>query len=168
MKRNALIFLAIAFFILLFLPIQSAAENDKIIIVKIKKKTLELIENGKIIKKYRIRVGKKSTPTPIGEGYIFEKRNPAIFKYQDPPNKGKVVRYSILGNGRIVKIDYKKIRALGFRINGYKTDKYSIHSITDPSTIGKAISGGCVGLTIKDMLGLYPLIEKNTKIIINP
>lgn len=171
MRRRAAA-LMISMILIFCSPLVSAAEqnqsqnNSKIIVVEIKKKVLKLVESGEVLKEYRVRVGKKATPTPLGEGYIFKKRDGAIFRYQDPPNKGKIIRYSALSNGKTIKIDYKKMKALGFRIKGHKTDKYSIHSITDYSTIGKAVSNGCIGMKIEDMLELYSITEKGTKIII--
>ena len=154
---------------LIFYPLVLTGSNyNKLILVEIQKNSLKLFENGELKKEFPVRVGKKETPTPTGEGYIFEKREGAIFRYQDPPNKGKIIRWSSLSDGRIIKVPYKKIRALGFRIKGHHTDKYSIHSVTDPATIGQAVSNGCIGMKIEDMLELYPLVEKGTKLIIVP
>jgi lipoprotein-anchoring transpeptidase ErfK/SrfK len=44
--------------------------------------------------------------------------------------------------------------------------QYSIHSITCPETAGRAISHGCIGITIEDMLVLYPKVPVGTKVII--
>lgn len=142
--------------------------KSQLIIVEIKKRVPKFYENGEIKKEFPIRVGKEKTMTPIGQGYIFEKRERAIFRYLDPPNKGEIIRWSRLSDGRIIKVPYKDIRALGFRIKGYNTNKYSIHSVTDPATIGQAISHGCIGMKIEDMLELYPLVKERTKIIIRP
>ncbi len=158
-------------YLIVYPPILTAMPidpNRKLLLVEIQKTSLKLFEYGELRREFPIRVGKKQTPTPVGEGYIFEKRERAIFRYVDPPHKGQIIRWSRLTDGRIIKVPYNKIRALGFRIKGYNTDKYSIHSITDPATIGQAISNGCIGLTIEDMLELYPLVEIGTMIIIVP
>ncbi|HDH07764.1 MAG TPA: murein L,D-transpeptidase [Candidatus Moranbacteria bacterium] len=146
----------------------STCSAEKMIVIKLKDKTLEFYDAGTLIKKYDVRVGKKPTPTPTGDGYIYEKRKRPVFRYIDPPNKGKVIKYVTLGSGKTIKVPRNKMRSLGFRINGYDTDKYSIHSTNHTDTIGKAISNGCVGMRIEDMLEFYPLIEVNTKVTIEP
>ncbi|MEK7574567.1 MAG: L,D-transpeptidase [Patescibacteria group bacterium] len=167
-KSLAMFILSIGFLISPILALADLDHANRLIIVEIENRKLKFYENGEIKKEFSVRVGKKETPTPVGEGYIFEKRERAIFRYHDPPNKGKIIRWSQLSNGQNVLIDYGKIKALGFRINNCDSDKYSIHSVTDPETIGKAISGGCVGINIEDMLELFPLVELGTKIVIKP
>lgn len=165
----------ISLFLLVFLltglhgnpSLASSFSGEKIIKVDLNKKILELYKNGKLIKKFSIRVGKKRTPTPKGNGYVYIKRKRPIFRYQDPPHKGKIIRMSQLSNGKTIKVPHEKMRALGFRIKGSDTYKFSIHSTTHADTIGKSISNGCIGLNIEDMLELYPLVEVGTKIIIN-
>lgn len=154
-------------YLILYPPVLTGS-NHKLILVEIQKMSLKLFEDGKLKKEFSVRVGKKQTPTPIGQGYIFEKRERAIFRYLDPPHKGEIIHWSRLIDGRVIKVPYNKIRALGFRVKGYNTDRYSIHSVTDPATVGQATSHGCIGLKIEDMLELYPLIEHGTKIIIMP
>lgn len=167
-KPLVMLILAIGFLISPILALADLGRDSRLIVVEIENRKLKFYENEEMKKEFSVRVGKKETPTPVGEGYVFEKRERAIFRYHDPPNKGKIIRWSQLSDGQRVLIPYEKIKALGFRINNCDADKYSIHSVTDPETIGKAISGGCVGIGIEDMLELFPLVELGTKIIIKP
>ncbi|MDF2874458.1 MAG: ErfK/YbiS/YcfS/YnhG family protein, partial [Sporomusa sp.] len=43
------------------------------IIIRIHDRVLELYDNGKLFKRYRIAVGKRATPTPIGEWNVVYK-----------------------------------------------------------------------------------------------
>ena len=132
-------------------------ENQQLILVNLTKRTLELYDQDKVIFKCKVRIGKKGTPTPVGMGYIYEKRGRPVFRYVDPgPQKGEVINYAECGDG-LKKVIHSKMRALGIRIKN--TDRYSIHSTTCSETIGQNISNGCIGMTIPDMLKLYPLVE---------
>jgi len=156
----------------LFLPhfvfADAVKSADQLILISISNRIIQFYENGELKKQYKIAVGKKQTPTPVGNGYIYKKRKQPVFRYVDEgPKKGEIIRWSRIDNGKLVKIPYKKMRALAFRINGHKTDKYSIHSTTEKNSIGKAVSNGCVRMKIKDLLELYPMVKKGAKVIIN-
>jgi lipoprotein-anchoring transpeptidase ErfK/SrfK len=115
-------------------------------------------------KAYNISIGKESTKTPTGRGYVYEKRPDILFVYSEGKFKGKTIRYYTDKNGYRKRIPYKNMRALGIKING--KIRYAIHSTTEEINIGKAVSKGCVRMSIKDMLELYPQVEKGTIIII--
>lgn len=148
------------------MSISGETADNTLIKVDTGQKMLYLIIGEQIIKQYPIRIGKKESPTPIGEGYIYVKREMPIFRYKDPPDKGKIIRYSKQNNGEFIRVPYEKMRALGIRIKGYPTDKFSIHSTTAEDSIGKAVSNGCIGMKINDLLELFPLVKEGDKIII--
>ncbi|MBI2676618.1 MAG: L,D-transpeptidase [Candidatus Yanofskybacteria bacterium] len=135
-------------------------ENKQLILINLTKRTLEFYDQDKIIFKCRIRVGKRGTPTPVGSGYVYEKRERPVFRYVDPgPQQGEVINYAECADG-LKKVVHSKMRALGIRIKN--TDRYSIHSTTCSETIGKPLSNGCIGMTVQDMLKLYPLVQDKT------
>ena len=88
---------------LILYPSVLTGSNHKLILVEIQKMSLKLFEDGELKKEFPVRVGKKQTPMPIGQGHIFEKRERAIFRYLDPPHKGEIIRWSRLIDGRIIK-----------------------------------------------------------------
>jgi len=143
-------------------------ENAKLITVDMEKRVLKFFENGELKKEFPVRIGKAETPTPIGEGHIYIKREQMVFRYVYGPRKGKIIRWSKLSDGKLIEMPYKDMRGLGFTIPGCDPYKYHIHSTTEEDTIGQACSHGCVGMKIEDMLELYPLVEVGTKIIIEP
>jgi len=151
------------FFINLFsVPKQSTDSEDQLILVSLKTKTLQFFENGKLIHEFSVRIGKSLTPTPIGEGYIYEKRKKPIFRYVDPgPNQGQIIKLAECGDG-FKEVDYLKMRSLAIKINGMR--RYSIHSTTCSETMGQAISNGCIGMNIPDMITLYPRVHTQIKI----
>lgn len=146
--------------------------NDNVeIYVNIPAFKLRLISNGKVIKEYKIRVGRPEKKTITGVGSITRKFKTSYFRYTDGPNKGEIIRYSNIKdryNGKVIKrikIPYEKIRGLELEINGIITGQI-IHATTNPETLGYACSSGCVGLSIDDMLDLYSKVNVGTKVLI--
>lgn len=139
-------------------PPQKILQVNQLIIISLSTKTLEFYDQNKLIFKCSVRIGKKGTPTPLGTGYIYEKRDRPVFRYVDPgPQKGEIINYAECGDG-LKKVNHSKMRALGIKTKN--TTKYSIHSTTCSETIGQAISNGCIGTTVQDMLKLYPLVKE--------
>ena len=170
------LFLAIFF-------IGQAIAQDQLLVVHRKSMRVDLWEEGMRVGTYPIRVGRDRRKTPIGKGIITEKNDRPIFRYVDPgPNQGKVVRFSECEGG-LVRVDYKKMRALRMRYtemaesekeirrrnlipNG--EERFSFHSVTCDETIGEAISKGCVGLSVPDMLSLFDAVRVDSKKKIYP
>jgi len=145
---------------------------------------LDFFENDSLVFQFQIGIGKPHRETPIGEGYIYEKRERVIFRYSDPgPEKGKIITRAECADG-LKRINYKLMRALGLHytkmaenqkiikrlhLKTQGEERYSIHSVTCEETIGHALSKGCIQLRIADMLKLFPLVregEGGTKFII--
>ena len=107
------------------------------ILINTKDKKLSLYRENKLIKTYPIAIGKPSTPTPKG---VFKIINKAI-------NPGGPFG----------------IRWLGLSApNG----DYGIHGTNTPSSIGKAVSNGCVRMFNKDVLEVSNLVRIGTKVTI--
>lgn len=86
---------------------------------------------------YPVAVGKKSTPTPIGTWKIIQKTvNPG------GPFGVRWMRLSVPWGG------------------------YGIHGTNNPSSIGKAVSHGCVRLYNKDVIEVYNLVPLGTPVYI--
>lgn len=135
---------------------------------------LEFVGNDSVVFNAPIRVGKKNFPTPLGEGYIGEKRSHPVFRFVDPgPKRGQVVDSAECASGK-VRVNYKKMRALMLHYDALalpekitkrrhlKTEgeeRFSIHSVTCSETIGRAISKGCVGMSVPDMLELFEFVR---------
>jgi hypothetical protein len=105
------------------------------IVVKIAERILELHNEGKLYKKYRIAVGKSSTPTPIGEWIVIWKS----FRSGD-----------ILGT-----------RFLGLDV---PWGGYGIHGTNRPWSIGHFISQGCIRLRNNDIEELFNWVPVGTPV----
>jgi len=107
------------------------------ILINTKDKKLSLYRENKLIKTYPIAIGKPSTPTPKGEF--------------------KIINKAINPGGPF------GIRWLGLSApNG----DYGIHGTNTPSSIGKAVSNGCVRMFNKDVLEVSNLVRIGTKVTI--
>jgi lipoprotein-anchoring transpeptidase ErfK/SrfK len=51
---------------------------------------------------------------------------------------------------------------------GNKDTLYRLHGTVDPSSIGKAVSSGCVRMFNQDIMDLYERVPLNTKVIVLP
>jgi hypothetical protein len=105
------------------------------IVVKISDRILELHNDGKLYKKYRIAVGKSSTPTPIGDW---------------------VVRWKSFRSG-----DIFGTRFLGLDV---PWGGYGIHGTNRPWSIGHFISQGCIRLRNNDIEELFEWVPVGTPV----
>ena len=111
------------------------------VLVSIPDRKLALFENGKVVRIYRIAVGKASTPSPAGEFKIVVRvSNPGYY------HKGQVI-----GAG--------KGNPVGTRWMGLSAKGYGIHGTNQPKSIGKAASLGCIRMGKQDIEELFTLVE---------
>jgi hypothetical protein len=114
--------------------------SQRLIVVSLEDRKLALVENGQLRKIYRVAVGKRSTPSPMGT-FTIERRvaNPV---YQ---HDGKTIQP---GPGNPV----------GTRWMGLSLRGYGIHGTNAPRSIGKAASHGCIRMAKADLEELYELV----------
>lgn len=132
---------------------ESFWEKEWIIVVNKSKKILTVYKNGEVYKKYPVALGKESSPTP---DYKFR----IINKIVDPYWGGMGGKYKPVKGG-----DPKN--PLGRRWLGLSTEKYwgyGIHGNSDPFSIGKYISAGCIRMINEDVDELFEYIPVNTEV----
>jgi lipoprotein-anchoring transpeptidase ErfK/SrfK len=111
------------------------------VLVSIPDRKLALLEKGKVVRIYRVAVGKTSTPSPVGEFKIVNRvTNPTYY------HKGQVIA---AGKGNPV----------GARWMGLSAQGYGIHGTNQPNSIGKAASTGCIRVGKKDLEELFALVD---------
>jgi lipoprotein-anchoring transpeptidase ErfK/SrfK len=111
------------------------------VLVSIPDRRLALLENGKIIRIYRVAVGKTSTPSPAGDFKIVNRvANPTYY------HKGQVVPAG-------------ENNPVGSRWMGLSTPGYGIHGTNQPRSIGKAASTGCIRMGKHDVEELFALVN---------
>lgn len=155
-----------------------AFSQEQSLVVHRQSMRVDLYERGILQWTFPVRIGSEDNKTPLGKGYISEKIRTPIFRYVDPgPKKGKIVDFSECVE-ETIRIDYREMRALRMIYTGMTEPRkeirrrglspkgeyrFSVHSVVCPETIGKAISKGCVGLSIPDMLRLYKAVRVDRK-----
>jgi hypothetical protein len=118
--------------------------------------TLRLFKHLKLVKTYRIAVGRIGLETPAGEYTINDKQINPSWHVPLSSWAGALA-------GRIIPPgpdDPIKARWLGF-FNGA-----GIHGTDEISSIGTAASHGCIRMTIPDVEDLYPRVPLHTPIYV--
>lgn len=118
------------------------------IIVDKSQNILTLKSADKIVKTYRVSTGINNC-TPVGTFKV-------INKIVDPP------WYTA---GTVFKPDDPK-NILGSRWLGLSAQGYGIHGTTQPQSIGKQVTSGCVRMKNSDVEELYSVVPEGTEVVI--
>jgi hypothetical protein len=134
--------MAMAMAITMYAAAQQAPAREPVrqIVVSLEDRKLALMEDGQVKKIYSVAVGKESTPSPVGT-FTIERRvaNP-VYRH----------------NGRVVEPG--PANPVGSRWMGLSTKGYGIHGTSDPKSIGKAASHGCIRMGKTDLEEFYALV----------
>jgi lipoprotein-anchoring transpeptidase ErfK/SrfK len=107
------------------------------IVVSIPDRKLALVEDGRVVKIYRVAVGKLSTPTATGAFRIVRRlSNPAYYQ----PG---------------VVIPPGQRNPLGTRWLGLAQPGLGIHGTSEPGTVGRFASHGCIRMRNRDVEELF-------------
>jgi lipoprotein-anchoring transpeptidase ErfK/SrfK len=110
------------------------------IVVSIADRKLALMEGDRVVRIYAVAVGAVATPSPAGSFTVVERlTDPAWY------SPGKVVPP---GKGN----------PLGTRWIGLSIKGYGIHGTSNPRSIGRRASHGCIRLRNEDVEELFELI----------
>jgi lipoprotein-anchoring transpeptidase ErfK/SrfK len=111
------------------------------VLVSLPDRKLALFENGKVVRTYRVAIGKTSTPSPAGAFKIVNRvTNPTYY------HKGQVIAAG-------------KDNPVGSRWMGLSAKGYGIHGTNQPNSIGKAASTGCIRMSKRDLEELFELVN---------
>lgn len=112
------------------------------IVVNVPAMRLDLLENGELVKSYRIAVGKRSSPTPLGAYRVAR-------LVKDPAWYGPHKQIVEPGGGNPV----------GTRWIGLDKRGYGIHGTNAPKSIGRAASHGCIRMRNADAEDLFSRVR---------
>jgi lipoprotein-anchoring transpeptidase ErfK/SrfK len=127
-------------------PAQTArsAANDpvhRVVLVSIQDRKLAVIENGTVIARFSVAVGKAASPSPTGEFQIVTRVcNPSYYR----PG-------TVIASG--------KDNPLGTRWVGLSQKGYGIHGTNAPRSVGHPASHGCIRLRNRDMERLFAMLR---------
>ena len=123
--------------------------NEKFnIIVDKSQNILTLKSADKVIKTYHVSTGLNNS-TPVGTFKI-------INKIVDPP------WYTA---GTVIQPDSPK-NILGTRWFGLSVQGYGIHGTTEPQSIGKQVTSGCIRMKNAEVEELYQIVPEGTEVVI--
>lgn len=126
------------------------ALESQVIVVSLQDRELALLENGQVKVIYPVAVGKASTPSPTGIYTIVNHvKNPTYYHHGVviPPG-----RWNPVGN-----------RWMGLSVAGY-----GIHGTDVQSSVGKAVSHGCIRLRRADIEALFAQVKVGDRVEIFP
>jgi lipoprotein-anchoring transpeptidase ErfK/SrfK len=119
----------------------AAATRNRRIIVSIPDRKLALLEEGRVLRVYKVAVGARVSPSPTGEFKVVRRlTNPT---YYHPG----------------VVIPPGKDNPLGTRWIGLDRPGYGIHGTNQPRSIGKAASHGCIRMAKADLEQLFDEVQ---------
>src|SRR5579864_5836487 len=119
----------------------TAIAKKRVVLVSIADRKLALLEDGKVVKVYRVAVGSSISPSPSGEFEIVNRiTNPTYYH----PH---------------VVIPAGENSPIGTRWVGLNRKGYGIHGTNEPRSIGRAASHGCIRLRNRDVERLYAMLR---------
>lgn len=125
------------------------------LVLSLSQKRVSVLSKGQILDEFAVAVGAPGTPTPIGEFEIFQMIVDPIW---ESPWTGEV--HPPGPNS-----------ALGLRWIGFATQDNGIigfHGTPTVSSIGQAVSNGCVRLRNEDVLSLFSYARMGMRVIVEP
>jgi lipoprotein-anchoring transpeptidase ErfK/SrfK len=125
---------------------------SRILIDTSRRKLTVIGEGGKVLARFPVCVGTSSAPTPVGEFFVSEKI--AI----SPPSPG----YGVLALAISAFSTESEIQQL-FAASG---GQVAIHGTSEVTSIGQALSHGCVRLYNKDILAVSKLVVTGSPVTI--
>lgn len=105
--------------------------------INLSTRQLSFYRVNNLIATYPVAIGKPATPSPVGKWSIVNK---------------KILNHSSV---------------FGSRWLGLSIDGYGIHGTNNPSSIGKAVSNGCIRMYNKDVEQIFPKVPLGTSVIIH-
>jgi lipoprotein-anchoring transpeptidase ErfK/SrfK len=119
---------------------ENLAKPARRILVSIPDRKLAVLESGRVVKIFQTAVGAPRTPSPAGTFKIVQ-------RIPDPTwyTKGKIVPPG-------------KSNPLGPRWLGLSLKGYGIHGTSNPASIGRNASHGCIRLRNRDVEELFDMV----------
>ena len=117
---------------------------------------------GKVLMYAPVTTGSEHDPLPIGEWKVSGitlnppfRYNPDLFWDADPSHNKALIKPGPNNPVGLVWVDLSK-------------EHYGIHGTSEPSTVGRTQSHGCVRLTNWDAVKLANLVKPGTKVVFKP
>lgn len=113
----------------------------RVVLVSIPDRKLALLEDGKVVKVYRVAVGAEASPSPSGEFEIVNRITDPTYYHPH------------------VVIPASEESPIGTRWVGLSRKGYGIHGTNEPRSIGRAASHGCIRMRNHDIARFFELVR---------
>ena len=139
-------------------PATAAVTSNRQILLELGRRTISLVEDGKVLGSWPVAIGDSTTPTPTGS---FTVRNKVVNPQYQSTKSGKI-NATVGPNGPLGD------RWLGFQQSG--PNQYGIHGT--PSawswtvTSRAAVTNGCVRMLHEHVRKLFDLVDVGTPVIV--
>ncbi|RFU70169.1 hypothetical protein D0469_08280 [Peribacillus saganii] len=131
-------------------PVMASA--NQLIIINKSTNQLAFYENSRMVKVFRVATGRKAAYTPEGKFKVVNKIvNRPYYKEKIPGGDPR----NPLGT-----------RWLGLNARGTWGTTYAIHGNSNPASIGKYVSSGCIRMHNEEVKWLFSKIKINTPVVI--
>ncbi|MHB8540635.1 MAG: L,D-transpeptidase [Candidatus Acidiferrales bacterium] len=117
------------------------AGTERRIVVSIPDRRIAVVENGRVVLKFRVSVGAPGSPSPAGEFRVVNRvTNPVYY------HPGEVIPAG-------------PENPVGPRWIGLSIKGYGIHGTNEPRLIGRRVSHGCIRLRNRDVKILFARVR---------
>lgn len=141
-------------------PATAAVTSTREIVLELRKRTISLVDNGKVVGSWPVAVGDPSTPTPTG---VFKVRNKVVNPQYQSTKTGK-------NNPTIGPQGPLGDRWIGFHTTA--RDQFGIHGTPTAwewTVKGReAVSSGCVRMLTPHVRQLFDQVDIGTPVIVKP
>ena len=119
----------------------ASVATERRIVVSIPDRRLAVVENGRVVLKFRVSVGAPASPSPAGEFCVINRvTNPVYYHPGDVIPAGPD-------------------NPVGPRWIGLNIKGYGIHGTNEPRLIGRDVSHGCIRLRNRDVKRLFARVR---------
>jgi len=141
-------------------PATAAVTNTRQIVLELRKRTISLLDNGKVVGSWPVAVGDPATPTPTG---VFKVRNKIVNPQYQSTKTGR-------NNPTIGPQGPLGDRWIGFHTAG--KDQFGIHGTPTAwewTVKGReAVSHGCVRMLTPHVRQLFDQVDLGTPVVVKP
>jgi lipoprotein-anchoring transpeptidase ErfK/SrfK len=137
------------------------ADNSRLVVhVSIANDYLEIRDGEKLIACFPVTPGSTAIPTPKGEWHVEEKTLLPEFRWDESMLKSGV------RSNNFFQLPPGPNNPVGIAWIALNKPGIGIHGTSDPDSIGRSASHGCIRLSNWDAFKVYGIVAKGTKVII--
>ncbi len=137
------------------------ADNDRLVVhVSTENDYLEIRDGEKLVACFPVTPGSTAIPTPKGEWTVLEKTLLPEFRWDESMLKSGV------RSNNYFQLPPGPNNPVGIAWIALNRPGIGIHGTSDPDSIGRSASHGCIRLSNWDAFKVYGIVAKGTRVII--